>query len=246
MGSAIQILSASAGYAAGPVLEGIDLTVDEGEVVAVVGRSGNGKTTLLRLIAGAVLPSHGEVRLAGAAPSEARRAKRIGFVGQNAALHPWRTVLENVRLPLEVNETDVDGAPTPEEWVARIGLTAAANVYPHQLSGGMRQRVALARALVADPKVLLMDEPLSSLDELTREDLRGELVDFWGASRTVVYVTHDIPEAVFLADRVAVLSGRPARFAGTVRIPLERPRTSALRRDVRYLDLVDAVRALLV
>lgn len=245
MGTAIEIRGASAGYGAVPVLAGIDLRVSDGEVFAVVGRSGSGKTTLLRLIAGSVAPREGEIRLAGAAPIEARRAKRIGFVGQNAALHPWRTVLENVRLPLEVNATDVDGAPTPEEWVARIGLADEANAYPHQLSGGMRQRVALARSLVADPKVLLMDEPLSSLDELTREDLRGELVDFWGTTRTVVYVTHDIPEAVFLADRVAVLGGRPARFTGIVAVSLERPRTAALRRDERFLDLVDAVRALL-
>jgi NitT/TauT family transport system ATP-binding protein len=246
VGTAIEIRGASAGYTAVPVLEGIDLRVADGEVLAVVGRSGSGKTTLLRLIAGAVAPGQGDVRLAGAAPIEARRAKRIGFVGQNAALHPWRTVLENIRLPLEVNETDVDGAPTPEEWVTRIGLAAAADRYPHQLSGGMRQRVALARSLVADPKVLLMDEPLSSLDELTREDLRAELVDFWGATRTVVYVTHDIAEAVFLADRVAVLGGRPAHFTGIVSVPLERPRTAAVRRDPRFLDAVDAVRALLV
>src|SRR5581483_11313594 len=206
--------------------------------LAVVGRSGTGKTTLLRLIAGAVIPQRGEVRLIGADPAAARRAKRIGFVGQNAALHPWRTVVQNIRLPLDVNPADVEDGPTPEEWVARIGLAAAANAYPHQLSGGMRQRVALARSLVADPAILLMDEPLSSLDELTRDDLRLELVDFWGATRTVVYVTHDIEEAVWLADRVAVLGGHPARIAGIVPVALERPRTPALRRDARFLDLI--------
>jgi NitT/TauT family transport system ATP-binding protein len=245
MEAAIEIRGASAGYGSATVLERIDLSVATGEVLAVVGRSGSGKTTLLRLIAGSVLPSAGEVRLAGADPREARREKRIGFVGQDAALHPWRTVLENINLPLEVNPTDRDGGPTPREWVTRIGLDGDAGTYPHQLSGGMRQRVALARSLVADPRVLLMDEPLSSLDELTREDIRGELVGFWGSTRTIVYVTHDIVEAVWLADRVAVLSGRPARITGVVKVTLERPRTGSLRRDPRFLDLVDAVRGLL-
>src|SRR6185503_3739311 len=213
-----------------------------GEVICVVGRSGTGKTTLLRAIAGTVQPAAGSVRIAGADPSEARRDKRIGFVGQNAALHPWRTVLANVRLPLEVNETDMNGGPTPAEWVARVGLGGAERRYPHELSGGMRQRVAVARSLVADPQVLLMDEPLTALDELTREDLRDELVGFWGSARTVVYVTHDVAEAVWLGDRVAILGERPGRLLSVVDVPFGRPRTPALRRDVAFLDLVDTVR----
>ena len=245
MGPAIEIAGVRAGYGTTTVLEGIDLTVATGEVLAVVGRSGTGKTTLLRLISGAVTPMTGEVRLAGADPSEARRAKRIGLVGQDSALHPWRTVLENIRLPLEVNTLDMNGGPTPREWVSRVGLDRAVDQYPHQLSGGMRQRVALARSLVADPALLLMDEPLSSLDELTREDLRLELVGFWGNGRTVVYVTHDVGEAVWIADRVAVIGGRPGRIVGIVPVALARPRDAALRRDARFLDLVDDVRGLL-
>lgn len=245
MTPAIELRRATAGYGTTRVLEGIDLAVGPGEVVAVVGRSGSGKTTLLRVIAGTIAPLAGDVRLLGGPPSEARRNKRIGFVGQNAQLHPWRTVLENVRLPLEVNPVDVDGGPSPDEWVARTGLEAAARTYPHQLSGGMRQRVALARSLVADPAILLMDEPLSALDELTREDLRLELMGFWGTGRSVVYVTHDITEAVWLADRVAVLHGRPARITGIVDVPLARPRTPAMRREVRFLDTVDALRGML-
>lgn len=245
MGPAIEIRGASAGYPRVTVLEGIELSVAPGEVLSVVGRSGSGKTTLLRLIAGSIAPTAGTVRLEGADPQEARQAKRIGFVGQDSALHPWRTVLENVRLPLEVNRTPDNGGPTPTEWVDRVGLESASAAYPHQLSGGMRQRVALARSLVAGPAFLLMDEPLSSLDELTREDLRLELVDYWGKDRTVVYVTHDVAEAVWLGDRVALLGGRPARIAGIVDVPLARPREAALRRDARFLDLVDAVRALL-
>jgi NitT/TauT family transport system ATP-binding protein len=241
--SAIALHNVSAGYQS-PVLSNIDLEVGS-EVVAVVGRSGSGKTTLLRLIAGLIQPTSGSVDLLGVAPAVARRRKRIGFVAQDARLHPWRTVRENVTLPLEVNRNArTNGHIEPEEWVARMGLTDAIDAYPHQLSGGMRQRVALARSLVIDPEVLLMDEPLASLDELTREDLRDELLRLWeGRTRSVVYVTHDIEEAVLLADRVVVIGGRrPARVRGEVPIPLPRPRTKAIRRESRFHDLVEEVR----
>src|SRR2546428_2777295 len=205
---AIALHTVSAAYQR-PVLIDIDLEVGN-EVVAVVGRSGTGKTTLLRIIAGLVQPTSGTVDLLGVAPAIARRRKRIGFVAQDARLHPWRTVGENVTLPLEVNRSArTNGHVSPEEWVARMGLTEAIDAYPHQLSGGLRQRVALARSLVPDPEVLLMDEPLASLDELTREDLRDELLRLWeGRARSVVYVTHDIEEAVLLAERVVVLGRR--------------------------------------
>jgi NitT/TauT family transport system ATP-binding protein len=241
--SAIALHNVSAGYQ-GPVLTGIDLEVGN-EVVAVVGRSGTGKTTLLRLIAGLIEPTSGSVDLLGVAPAVARRRKRIGFVAQDARLHPWRTVRENVTLPLEVNRSArTNGHVTPDEWVARMGLTDAIDAYPHQLSGGMRQRVALARSLVIDPEVLLMDEPLASLDELTREDLRDELLRLWeGSPRCVVYVTHDIEEAVLLADRVVVIGGRrPARVRGEVRVGLGRPRTKGMRREPAFHDLVAEVR----
>ena len=243
MSAAIALHNVSAGYK-GPVLKDIDLEVGS-EVVAVVGRSGSGKTTLLRLIAGLIQPTGGTVDLLGVAPAIARRRKRIGFVAQDARLHPWRTVRENVTLPLEVNRSArTNGHVTPDEWVARMGLADAIDAYPHQLSGGMRQRVALARSLVIDPEVLLMDEPLASLDELTREDLRDELVRLWeGRSRSVVYVTHDIDEAVLLADRVIVIGGsRPARIRGEVRVPLARPRN---KREPRFYDLAQQVRELL-
>src|SRR2546428_2525502 len=206
---AIALHGVSAGYS-GPVLRDIDLEVAN-EVVAVVGRSGSGKTTLLRLIAGLLEPTSGTVDLLGVPPAIARRRKRIGFVAQDARLHPWRTVRQNVTLPLEVNRSArTNGHVSPDEWVARMGLSEAIDAYPHQLSGGMRQRVALARSLVIDPEVLLMDEPLASLDELTRDDLRDELLRLWeGRARSVVYVTHDIEEAVLLADRVVVIGGRP-------------------------------------
>jgi len=238
---AIALHGVSVGYAS-PVLRDIDLEVGN-EVVAIVGRSGSGKTTLLRLIAGLVEPTSGTVDLLGVAPAVARRRKRIGFVAQDTRLHPWRTVRENVTLPLEVNRrARTNGHITPDEWVSRMGLSDATDAYPHQLSGGMRQRVALARSLVIDPEVLLMDEPLASLDELTRDDLR-ELLRLWeGRARSVVYVTHDIEEAVLLADRVIVIGGRPAGVLGEVRISLARPRTRAMRREPGFHDLVEDVR----
>jgi NitT/TauT family transport system ATP-binding protein len=242
--AAIQISAVSAGYGAGPVVRDIDLEVAAGEVVALVGRSGTGKTTILRLIAGLIAPTSGTVRLLGAAPEVARRQKRLGLVAQDARLHPWRTVLENVRLPLEVNRTtQVNGHVTPAQWLERVGVADAATAYPHQLSGGMRQRVALARALVVDPEVLLMDEPLASLDELTREDLRVELLRMWQMKpRSVLYVTHDVQEAVLMADHVAVLAGRPARLVANVPVTLPRPRSARLRREPAFHDLVERVR----
>jgi NitT/TauT family transport system ATP-binding protein len=242
--AAIQISAVSAGYGAGPVVRDIDLEVAAGEVVALVGRSGTGKTTILRLIAGLIAPTSGTVRLLGAAPEVARRQKRLGLVAQDARLHPWRTVLENVRLPLEVNRTtQVNGQVTPAQWLERVGVADAATAYPHQLSGGMRQRVALARALVVDPEVLLMDEPLASLDELTREDLRVELLRMWQMKpRSVLYVTHDVQEAVLMADHVAVLAGRPARLVANVPVTLPRPRSARLRREPAFHDLVERVR----
>jgi NitT/TauT family transport system ATP-binding protein len=240
---AIALHGVSAGYE-GLVLRDIDLEVGN-EVVAIVGRSGTGKTTLLRLIAGLLEPTSGTVDLLGVAPAVARRRKRIGFVAQDARLHPWRTVRENVTLPLEVNRNArTNGHVSPDEWVARMGLSEAIDAYPHQLSGGMRQRVALARSLVIDPEVLLMDEPLASLDEITRDDLRDELLRLWeGSARSVVYVTHDIEEAVLLADRVIVIGGRPAHLLGEVRISLARPRSKAMRREPGFHDLVEEVRA---
>lgn len=234
----------SASYGSKPVLVDVDLAVAAGEVVALVGRSGTGKTTILRLIAGLIAPTSGTVRLLGAAPELARREKRLGLVAQDARLHPWRTVLENVRLPLEVNPTaDVNGHVSPAEWLERVGVADAAAAYPHELSGGMRQRVALARALVIDPEVLLMDEPLASLDELTREDLRIELLRMWQLKpRSVLYITHDVQEAVLMADHVAVLAGGPARIVANVPIRLPRPRSVALRREPAFHDLVERVR----
>lgn len=247
MTAAIELRGVSARYGTVPVLSGIDLEVASGETVAVVGRSGCGKTSLLRAIAGLLATNEGTVRVLGGSPHEAQRRKRIGLVAQDARLHPWLSVLENVELPLRVNAVPLRAdRASPRDWIERLGLGSAMDRYPHELSGGMRQRVALARSLVIAPDVLLMDEPLASLDELTREDLRAELLRLWDATDAgVVYVTHDLAEAVLLADRVVVLAGPPARIAGTVRVDLPRPRPHRPTADPRILRTVEAVRALL-
>ena len=225
-----------AGYL--PVLRDLTFRVGAGEFVAVVGPSGCGKTTLLRILAGLLPPSGGSVAVAGYDPRLARREKQVGFVFQTPALLPWRTVLENVRLALEVNRVSRP-ALKPEDLLELMGLAEFADYYPHQLSGGMAQRVALARALIFDPKLLLMDEPFSALDELTRSAMRYELLRVWEQTRkTVIFVTHSIPEAVILADRVLVLSRRPAHLAGELIVDLPRPRTEDMEDSAPFREAV--------
>jgi len=221
-----------------PVLKDLSFQVAAGEFVAVVGPSGCGKTTLLRVLAGLLPPSAGRVTVAGQDPDLARRQKEVGFVFQTPALLPWRTVLGNIRLALEVNRVPRP-ALDPAELLRLTGLGEFAYYYPHQLSGGMAQRVALARALVFDPKLLLMDEPFSALDELTRSAMRYELLRVWEQTRkTVVFVTHSIPEAVILADRVFVLSHRPARLAGELEVDLPRPRHEGMEDSAPFREAV--------
>lgn len=247
MSEAIALRDLTAGYGREPVLGLFSLSVSPGKFVAVVGRSGTGKTTLLRVIAGLIPPATGTVRVLGGTPADARRSKRLGFVAQDARLHPWLTVLGNVRLPLRVNEgVDRDAGIGPREWLDRVGLASDLDRYPHELSGGMRQRVALVRALVTAPDVLLMDEPLAALDAITREDLRAELMDLWSTSGcSVVHVTHDLEEAVLLADRVVVIGGRPGRVVGEVAIAAGRPRPRRLTQRPELIEAVESVRALL-
>jgi NitT/TauT family transport system ATP-binding protein len=224
-----------------------DLAVAEGAFVSVIGPSGCGKTTLLRIIGGLLEPTTGQVTIAGRDPREAQRRKEIGFVFQDPSLLPWRSVVANVALPLQVNrQTGNGGGRRAEEMVQMVGLGAFAGYYPHQLSGGMKQRVALARALVFDPALLLMDEPLGSLDEITRSAMRYELLRIWEAARkTVVMVTHSVAEAVLLSDRVVVMTGQPGRVCGAVPIDLPRPRGARLERSPAFLDLVERVQGLL-
>ncbi len=223
--------------------------IEAGEFVSLVGPSGCGKTSLLRVVGGLLEPSHGQITVLGGDVRDAQRRKRLGLVFQEPALLPWRTVEENVRLPLQVNRrADEDGGAV-EELLRLVGLEAFRGYRPHELSGGMQQRVALARALVFNPDILLMDEPLAALDEITREQMRYELLRIWASTgtdsarrKTVLFVTHSVAEAVTLSDRVLVMSGRPGRIKASVSIDLPRPRSQANERSAAFLDYVDTIR----
>jgi NitT/TauT family transport system ATP-binding protein len=205
-------------------LEGVSLQVSDGEFLCIVGPSGCGKSTLLRVLGGLVRPTSGEVYLGGELLTAPR--SQIGFVFQKANLMPWRTVLRNVTLPLEIKGLKTEQAgQQARELLKLVRLEGFEDAYPHELSGGMEQRVAIARALIHDPAILLLDEPFGSLDALTRENMNLELLRIWRAKRkTVVMVTHSIQEALFLADRILVMSSRPGHIKATVAVPLPRPR----------------------
>jgi NitT/TauT family transport system ATP-binding protein len=225
--------------AQGPLLalDGVSLAVGEGQFVAIVGPSGCGKSTLLRILGGLLPPVEGSVWLDGKRLTSPRR--QVAYVFQDVNLMPWRTVLHNVTLPLEVAGVSRAQAEQRAAGLLRlVGLTGFERVHPRALSGGMAQRVALARALVAEPEVLLLDEPFGSLDALNREQMNLELLRIWGTRRvTAVMVTHDLREAVFLADRVLVMSPRPGRIEREVVVDLPRPRTV----DVMYTEFFGAL-----
>ena len=223
-------------------LDGVSLDVASEEFVCIVGPSGSGKTTMLRLLAGLLQPTRGEVRVEGQPLREPRRG--TGFVFQQANLMPWRTVLDNIALPLELEHQPLDAARRRAgELLTLVGLEGFALAHPQDLSGGMAQRVAIARALIHDPDLLLLDEPFGSLDALTRERMAAELMRIWEARHvTVVLVTHSIPEAVLLADRVLVLSARPGRVVLDLPIRLSRPRTLELSYTAEFGKLVRRVR----
>ena len=227
-------------------LDGIDLTVDPGEFVALIGPSGCGKSTLLRLIADLDQPTTGTVQVFGEPARQARLHQAYGIAFQQSGLLPWRTVAENIALPLQLHRSPKeDRRARVDELLALVGLEEFAGRYPDQLSGGMQQRVAIARALAERPGLLLMDEPFGALDEMTRERMQTELARIAGETgAAVVFVTHSIPEAVFLADRVVVMSRRPGRIRRIVPVDLgpEAERGEGTREDDAFFAAVTAVR----
>jgi NitT/TauT family transport system ATP-binding protein len=229
-------------------IDKLNLRVPAGEFCSVLGPSGCGKSTFLRIAGGLIEPSSGAVTIGnGANPSAAQRAKEIGFVFQSPGLLPWKTVAQNIELPLQLNRAANRARQhSTADLLELVGLTEFAGAYPHQLSGGMQQRVAIARALAFDPALLLMDEPFGALDEITRQAMRYELLRIWErAKKTVIFVTHSIAESIVLSDVVVVLSPRPGRLRGTVHIDLPRPRTDDIERTPEFLAHVDRLRELL-
>jgi NitT/TauT family transport system ATP-binding protein len=226
-------------------ITGINLTVSPGEVVGIVGKSGCGKTTLLKVIAGLVKPTRGEVIYNGSQDGEGFRG--IGMLFQSPLLLPWRTILRNILLPIELRGEDLDKyVGRALELMERMGLKGFENSYPWELSGGMQQRVALCRALIHRPSLLLLDEPFSSLDAITREEM---WVLLQGAisyeNYTTILVTHDIREAVLLSDRVIVMGGRPGRIKAEIPIPFRRPRSLELQYSREFNDYIAEIRGLL-
>jgi NitT/TauT family transport system ATP-binding protein len=225
-------------------LDDINLHIQPGEFVSLVGVSGCGKSTLMRLVAGLQTPTQGKILLGGQLPTAVRANKQIGWMAQQAALLPWRTVLQNVSLAQKINRQNGQTAVSkPIHLLNMVGLAEFAHAYPHALSGGMQQRVALARTLATGASLWLMDEPFAALDELTRELLAEEMLQLWRQFRpTVLWITHNLHEAIRLSDRVVVLTPRPGKIAGELAVPLPRPRDDT---SAPFQDLLRQARVLL-
>ena len=220
-------------------LKGLDLAVRDGEFLSLLGPSGCGKSTALRLIAGLGEVSAGRIEWSNGARRD------IGFVFQDATLMPWATVVGNIYLPLRVRGLAKDeAAPRIERAMAQVGLAGFGEAYPRELSGGMRMRVSIARALVAEPKILLMDEPFAALDEITRFKLNDDLLALWASQRwTIVFVTHSVFESVYLSTRILVMSARPGRVSSEVRIDVPSPREASFRTSGAYAEQCRTVSA---
>jgi NitT/TauT family transport system ATP-binding protein len=225
-------------------LAGIDLEMETGGFISLIGPSGCGKSTLLRLIADLVEPTSGELLVNAKSPSQARLDRDYGMVFQSATLLDWRSVRKNVELPLEIMDVTADErSERAFEMLELVDLGQFADHYPWQLSGGMQQRVAIARALAFRPSLLLMDEPFGALDEMTRELMQQEVLRLWGETGiSVVFVTHSIPEAVFLSTRVLVMTPRPGRIKTEIAIELGVERDLKTRENSRYFELITEVR----
>lgn len=247
--SAIRIDGVSVAFRTGGAtlvaLSDIHLDVPHGQFVSLIGPSGCGKSTLLRCIGDLLQPSNGTIIVHGKPARQARQDRDYGMVFQSPVLYDWRTVEKNVQLPLELMKVPRgERTARARELLQLVGLQDFAGRHPWELSGGMQQRVAIARALSFRPSILLMDEPFGALDEMTRERLNMELLTIWSQTgTTVVFVTHSIPEAVFLSDRIVVMTPRPGRIEGVIDVDLPRPREASLREDDRFFHLIAQVRS---
>lgn len=225
-------------------LKDVSLSIREGEFISLLGPSGCGKSTMLRMIADLLEPTSGEISIQGMTPRETRLQKKFGVVFQTPVLYDWRTVRRNICLPMEI--VGIQGKERTariDKQLEMVGLEKFGYKYPYELSGGMQQRVGIARALALDPEILLMDEPFSALDEFTREKLNEDVLKIWRkTNKTIVFVTHNIAESVFMSDRVVVLSPHPGRVSAVVDIDLPRPRTAELRETQAFYDLVKKIR----
>ncbi len=247
--SAVEINNVSKVFNAGAsnqvvALTDIDLSIASGEFVSLIGPSGCGKSTLLRLIANLLTPTDGNIVVNGKSPEQARLDQDYGMAFQQSGLFEWRTVAKNIELPLELKGWDkAKRRERALEMLALVKLDEFAEHFPWQLSGGMQQRVAIARALAVHPSLLLMDEPFGALDEMTREHMQGELLSICRASgTTVVFVTHSIPEAVYLSNRVVVMSPRPGRVTQIVDVNIDGERSDATRDNAAFFEGITAVR----
>ncbi len=230
----------------GPVqaLQGIDLTIKKGEFVSFIGPSGCGKTTFLRVMADLETPTGGEISVNGMTPEEARMKRAYGYVFQAAGLYPWRTIAGNIRLPLEImGYSKAEQATRVKEVLELVHLDGVENKFPWQLSGGMQQRASIARALSFDADLLLMDEPFGALDEIVRDHLNEQLLELWAATnKTICFVTHSIPEAVYLSTKIVVMSPRPGRIIDIIESSLPKERPLDIRESAEFLDIAHRVR----
>lgn len=230
----------------GPVfaLSDISININQGDFVSLIGPSGCGKTTLLRAIADLERPSEGTLRINGVSAEQARLARAYGYIFQAPALYPWRTIERNVMLPLEImGMAREERRERAREYLALVNLSEFHNKYPWQLSGGMQQRASIARALSVKPELLLMDEPFGALDEIVRDHLNEQLLDLWRKTgKTVVFVTHSIPEAVFLSTRIVVMTPRPGRILDVIDCDLPVDRNLDIRDTVEFIEIAHRVR----
>lgn len=230
----------------GPVraLKSVDLSIDKGEFVSFIGPSGCGKTTFLRVMADLEQPTGGSIAVNGTSPHEARLNRAYGYVFQAAGLYPWRTISGNIRLPLEIMGYDKsDRAERVAKTLELVDLAGFENKYPWQLSGGMQQRASIARALAFDADILLMDEPFGALDEIVRDHLNEQLLSLWNRTgKTIAFVTHSIPEAVYLSTKIVVMSPRPGRITDVIDSPLPKERPLEIRDTADFLKVAHRVR----